>query len=387
MKVKVDGKILKDAAALVDHAVNPKSDVPDESHVFVMVSDTGGLYLCGQNDKYMVKVSDLAVKDPVKGMFMIHANYWQQLMASCGDKQVEIDSDDSTYANIRLIATSGKVHKFAFNVMAADQYVPISVSGIPISCTVDKFHMRDALRIVRPTADSGNSLDVVNGVCFELDTAQVRLIATDLSTLGYAEVDAVYKTDPTQKTVRVVPREAMDIVDRMLANMASSNIEITAGDTTVSFRSGEVELVTKILAQGNQYINWQRIIPDAPDGPNFNVVVSSITAAMNMAEIVNGGQPVSVDFMLTKDGVKIQAVGLGGTHEGDLAYDTLFGECKFRLDSKLVKNALRCMESQTQLQVAPVNEGKRLQVTPNLPNIGNNAYQLWGTKTRKKGDA
>lgn len=392
MKFKIEGNTLKNAAALVDQAVDSKAETPDYSHVFLMTTapDTNGaagLYMCGFNGRYMVRVTNLPVTNVEQGAILIGASYWQRLVGECGGKTIEVDSDDTTYAKITLIPTSGKAQSFKFNILTADQYMALPMTNTITSCSVDKWHLKDALSLVRPAADSDNSIDILNGVCFEFSEKSVKLIATNASTLGYAEVNVLYEggNAPTSPHIRVVPKDGMELLDKMITKHQGAEINISIADALVAFRAEGIELVTSLLAGGTTYPGWQRHVPDAIDGPTFHTTVGALTNAVSMAEIVNDGQPVSVDIHINNEVVNIGSQEIGGTFDGDIPCESVFGNARFRLDSKLVRDSVRALDPKVSIQLAPINDGRRVQVIPSLPNLDSEGFQVWGAKIRKKG--
>lgn len=385
MKFEIDGKVLKEAGALIGQAIDQKSDVPDHSYVYL---ETGALALrmCGFNGRYMVETLVIPPTNPEPGTVLINAKMWQQLLSASSGKAVHFESDGQKTAKVYLVGQSGKANTFDLNAMPAKDYTGLSLPAGSIECYVDRWQLKDALRVVRPTADSGNANEIVNGVCFEFGTENVRLIATDIAVMGYAEMDATFDASGgfAAKVSRTIPKEAVDILDKMITSCEDDKVTITVGDALVSFKVGQITLVSSLLAGGTDYINYQRQVPDAIDGPMFSSTAGEIISAMNLAEIVEGGQPVSVDVNIATDAVEINSEGFSGSHSGELVANSISGNIVIRLDSKLAKNAMRGLESATPVQFATVSDGKRVQVFPTMPNLNGVSFQVWGAKTRKK---
>jgi DNA polymerase III sliding clamp (beta) subunit (PCNA family) len=385
LKFRINGKVLREAAALVNHAVNSKSSVPDESHVLLGVS-SGMLSLAGRNANFMVVTTKIPVADSEDGNMLVHAEVWTDIVSKSGDMEITIEADDDLTSVIASLSGSkGKPSVYNLTkVLPATQYAAIERAGTGVGCIVEKFHLRDAFRTVKQTADTDNTFTMVNGVCLEFNGDSLRVVATDMLVLGFAKIDATYPGGSAGKLIRVVPKEAIDLLDKMISGMAGSDLTITAWDRSVSFQAENITLITTILADGTNYIPWQNNIPDAIDGPTLTVTKEGIQSAIDRAEIVGMGDPVSIKFTVGKDGVALQSKGPGGQYEGDLAVSAVSGNVVFRIDSKLVRSALSGFEKDTVLQLATVENAKRLQVIPSLPNIGSNAYQLWGTRSTKK---
>lgn len=389
MKFTVAANALKDLSAPVEAATLPKSNVADYCHILVVVDDANTLSIAGNNGKFMASVSGVPVDGTESGRTLVPSGVWQQIVRQSAGATITFESDTISYANI-VTADNGTRQEYNIHVLPADDYETMPFSNEVVSFGIDRFAFGEALSVVKPTVDSENSFEVVNGICLEVEATGVHLVATNIKTLGYAKVPPIFNmvgekqvsAAPPKKITRVIPRGGVDLVERVLTN-SQGDLIVRFSEGLVRFEVGNVVITTSLLANGTDYINWQRMVPDAIDGPAFTADVTAVLDAARKAEIVNAGEATPVDFAISPDGVTAAATGSGGSFFEKVASDKLYGNAGFRMDSKVVRSALRSLEGATKLEVATVNEGSRIQVVPTLPTLKGDAYQIWAVLTRK----
>lgn len=125
---------------------------------------------------------------------------------------------------------------------------------------------------------------IMHGVCFELNTTDLTMVATDAHRLARYTNTTIANSKPTSF---VVDRKPLDILSRLLC-IASGDVHIHINSTNARFTFGSTVLTCRFI--DGKFPNWRSVVPAAPD-KHITVQRMLLLSAMRRLLVIGASIP------------------------------------------------------------------------------------------------
>lgn len=173
--------------------------------------------------------------------------------AVAGD--IEVKELENSWASI----TCGKSY-FKMVGLAKSEFPSIAEPADGKSSVLPGALLRDIIHKTSFAITADDSRYFLNGARLELDSKQIRMVATDGHRLAYMSVN---HTDASEESVSViVPRKTLGELMKMFSE-PPGDVEFSEGENHLFFRLGERLLVSKRV--DDQFPAYEKVIPSGND--------------------------------------------------------------------------------------------------------------------------
>lgn len=299
MNFTTDPRKLASAVSWAARRVPSRPDVPILAGILIE-NDYPGVTFTGFD--YEVSASALLEPDEsdAAGRAVVSGRLLAELVKSLPPKPVTIAVDDE-----QMTLTCGPV-KATLPLMDAETYPSLPTAPEPIGSVHAEDFARELARVL-PACDiaMAQNLPALTGVHVAFGDHDLTLAATNRYQLA--------TTKATGFTLRAHSAEAVDfpilVPGAVLAEVLKvcdydGPLEIGVEDGAVSFSTGQRVIVSRTL-DVKGFPSFGSRIPDRAESPTVVDVEEVTTALKRAAMVLDGAEPVSLDF--TDDGLTILA--------------------------------------------------------------------------------
>lgn len=245
MKLKVTQENLAKALNYVARVAQTRGTLPVLANVLLSVEDNR-LKLAATNLDIAIS-SLVGAQIQKEGSLTVPARLLQDLVAGLPGGIIELEQED-----VRLKVTTDH-YKSVINGVNAEEFPIMPAIEKGVTWSIPAQTLKEGLQQVVFAASNDESRPVLTGVLFHTIDSVLYMATTDSYRL------AEKKLLQLKQDIHVlIPASALHDVLRIISDQ-SDNVEITCDEQQVLFRSGDVELVARLI-DGN-YPEYQKLIP------------------------------------------------------------------------------------------------------------------------------
>lgn len=226
----------------------------------------GNVLICVENSRLSLIASDLeielTVNTPLEGEFKAGE------VTAPGRKLFEITSRLPENAEInfkldeeRLVITSGR-SRFVLGTLPAADF-PVVQSGSPkIEAMFKQATLRYLIETVQFAMANQDVRYYLNGMLFEGDNENLRMIATDGHRLAVSSV-ADSPLSPTEKLHLIIPRKAVSELMRILSEKPEDVVKVQINDNHIRLETEQFVFISKLIE--GRFPDYKRVLPQGGD--------------------------------------------------------------------------------------------------------------------------
>jgi DNA polymerase-3 subunit beta len=303
MNFTTDPRKLASAVSWAARRVPSRPDVPILAGILIEAGEDGLVSFTGFDFEVSATAgltTDTLGFDGGPTRAVVSGRLLAELVKSLPPKPVTIEVDDG-----QMTLTCGPV-KATLPLMDAEAYPSLPTAPEPVGSVHAEDFGRELARVL-PACDiaMAQSLVALTGVHVAFDIDTLTLAATNLYQLATSVVRGFHLgTDPAEEVVLPVLVPGAVLAEVLKVCDFDGSLEIGVEGGAVSFSTGQRVIVSRTLDVKGFPSFGSRIPPRSPS-PTVVDVEEVTTALKRAAMVLDGAEPVSLDF--TADGLTMRA--------------------------------------------------------------------------------
>lgn len=248
MKFVINKDNLIQALQVVQRAVSPKNPLPILSGIKINAEDNK-IFLSATDLDIGIQCSACAeVLRP--GTAVLPERYFTELIRRLPDLPIFIETDEFK----KSISIKYGQSEAVINGFPADEFPEISLPDTEINFSIPGEILREAVRQVVFAASTDESRPVYNGVLFEIQGKQVKVVATDTHRLALRSFTIENCEDINIELI--IPGKTLNDLVKIIGN---KEVEVAASRNKVFFITDNAFLVSRLI--DGQFPNYRIAIP------------------------------------------------------------------------------------------------------------------------------
>jgi DNA polymerase III subunit beta len=302
MKLKITRDNLQQGLAAVGASIPTRTTLPVLSNILIEVGE-GSIAMSGTDLDIAVSVSVPAdVDEP--GSLTVPAKKLQELARELPEHPVRL-----TTKGDRLELTCGRA-TFRLNGMPRDEFPTFPSVDFASSWKVQGRVLHDLIRQTSFAVSTEESRPILNGVLWQLDDDEMRMVATNGHRLARMTVASQGSGAP--RADLIVPPKALAQVERLFSG--DDEIEVARSENHIGFRKDGTQVYTRLIE--GPYPNYEQVIPK--DNDKYAIAGrNQLVHALRRMAVVASDQTHRVRLAFTSETVRfsVETPDLGEAHE------------------------------------------------------------------------
>ncbi len=331
MKLQVTQENLSRALNNVARIASSRNTLPILSNVLLKTVDNR---LCvAATDLNIAITQFIGSKVSEKGAITIPARLAQDFISSLPPGTIELKLEDNK------LKVSTDQHKSTINGAPAEDYPVMPKIKNGQSWRTNSEILKKALNQTVIAASADDARPVLTGVNFHSEDEGLFIAATDSYRLAEKRLGKVKKPVDV-----LVPASSLQDLLRIL-DMAAEDVEITSDDQQILFKTGDAELVTRLI--DGKFPDYKKLIPSKFETSAIipREELAGITKVSSLfARETGGSVTLEVDGDNKEVSVRSLASQLGENSAKTKAKTT--GSGQITLNSRFITDALNAIDSQ-----------------------------------------
>jgi len=253
----------------------------------------GNVLICVENSRLSLIASDLEIELTVS-MALEGENQPGDITVP-GRKLFEIcrslpENADVTFKldEDRLLITSGR-SRFVLSTLPAADFPTIQSISPKIETNINQATLRYLIESVQFAMANQDVRYYLNGLLFEGDSSNLRVIATDGHRLAVSSVDHSPLKE-SEKLHLIIPRKAINELLRLLSDNAEATLQFQMGENHIRLETDQFIFISKLIE--GRFPDYKRVLP------------------------LGGDKIISIDRDLLKQGLSRVAILSSEKHRG-----------------------------------------------------------------------
>lgn len=294
MQFEIERDMLLKPLQAVIGVVERRQTLPVLANVLVVADDAGLSFTATDLEVEIQARVGVAIEEG--GQITLPARKLMDIARSLAEDAVihlAVDQD-------RAVLRSGR-SRFTLTTLPAGDFPVVEDIGASEGVTV----ARDSLRwLVERTHFSMALQDVryyLNGLLLEIESGNVRAVATDGHRLALATV--AIESGPTEPRQVIVPRKGVQELLRLLSTGPES-VTLELGANHVRLGLGDLRFTSKLI--DGRFPDYQRVIPELNDSP-VRLSREALRQALGRVSILSNEKYRGVRFSVAADQLRVQS--------------------------------------------------------------------------------
>jgi DNA polymerase-3 subunit beta len=285
--------------------VERKTTIPVLSHLLLAARDPkeGQLHLAATDlDVSLTSRCEAEIKE--SGAIAVQAKKLIEIIRSLSAADVLLVQEEPRVLSIRAGTSRFKIHGLAaddFPTLPAVPASPAAGSGVEIPFA----DFRRMVAKVLFAVSAEESRFQLNGALFKLKEGALEIVATDGHRLALVEKRQEALRNGGGEDSVLVPRKALQELQRLEAESASAALEFRRGEHHLSFRLGRRELICRILE--GTFPDYERVIAKDND-KKVLFDRKALAEAVQRAALMTSDRARAVRLQFSADQLVISAV-------------------------------------------------------------------------------
>ena len=297
-------KVLCERAALVDALNVVGSVVPNRTPTPVLrclkLSAADGLLMLAATDlEVALKMGVEQVEIEQTGEALVPADKITQIVRACDDPTLTLEMEDHTM-HIRGADAHFKIFGFDPN-----EFPPVvDFDDATIDCEIAAGVLQSLIGLTLFAAASEHSRYAINGVLFDRDKRNLRLIATDGRRLAMAKGECLVGEDTTSC---IIPSKALKLITKLLDDPEAS-VRIAVEDNRIRLSVGEsadAAVLSSSLVEG-AFPPFEDVIPSDHD-KKVTFDTTTLSSAIRRAALLTNEESKGVRLNFENDSLTLSS--------------------------------------------------------------------------------
>lgn len=275
-------------------AVERRQTMPALSNLLIRGSDQGLSLTATDLEVELVATLDTNMED--LGSTTIPARKLLDICRSLPDQsKISISSN-----NEKIKVSSGR-SRFSLATLPAEDFPTIDDLELDQNVVITETELK---ALIDKTAFAMAQQDVryyLNGLLLEVDSDQIRSVATDGHRLALSQLD--HKSDIEGSRQIILPRKGVQELQRLLA-YEDNKITVSLGKNHIRVNLNNLQFTSKLI--DGRFPEYQRVLPDECDN-RAKIDKTQFKQALTRASILSNEKYKGIRLILDNDTMVIQA--------------------------------------------------------------------------------
>ena len=290
MKVTITRETLLKPLSMTSHIISRQQTLPILSNVLLVI----------QNEQLTITATDLEIELVTKvnidtKQYIAYTLPARKLTDICKTLPNEAEITLEFKEN-KVILRSGQ-GRYMMSTLIAEDYPRIEVNT-----AVHKIQLKESAlkKLLDKTAFSMAQQDVryyLNGLLFEIQQDQIRVVATDGHRLSIAETEV--KHNLTEETQIIIPRKAIIELGRILNKDGEETADIVFNHTHFQVIVGETCFTTKLI--DGQFPDYENILPSEQQAKQLKADREQLKQVLTRTSVLSNEKFCSTCFKIQND--------------------------------------------------------------------------------------
>ena len=201
----------------------------------------------------------------------------------------------------KVILRSGQ-GRYMMSTLNAEDYPAIEINTAVHNIQMPEHALK---KLIDKTAFSMAQQDVryyLNGLLFEIQQDQIRVVATDGHRLSIAET--AIKHDLTEEKQIIIPRKAIIELSRILEKEGEKIAEIIFNNTHFQVKKGNICFTSKLI--DGQFPDYEKILPTEQEAKQLTVDREQLKQVLTRTSVLSNEKFCSTCFKIQNDTLCLQ---------------------------------------------------------------------------------
>ena len=302
MRFKITRDNLQQGLAAVAASIPTRTTLPVLSNILIEVAPDA-VSMSGTDLDIAVSVQVPADVEE-EGALTVPAKKLQELARELPEHPVRVSSKSD-----RFELSCGRA-SFKLNGMARDEFPTFPAVNFDSSWKLKGQVLHDLIRQTSFAVSTEESRPILNGVLWQLDSATMRMVATNGHRLARMAVPVTASGMPKEELI--VPPKALAQVERLFG--PDDDVEVARSENHLGFRRDGTQVFTRLIE--GPYPNYEQVIPR--DNDKIAVVDrNQLTQALRRMAVVASDQTHRVRLSFASGVLRfsVETPDLGEAHE------------------------------------------------------------------------
>ncbi len=350
MNINLNKDVLLKPLQLINGVVERRQTLAILANVLVEV-DQGVLSLTA-TDLEVEIIVQLEVNGKASGRATLPARKLFDICRSLGDgADITIETEEGKAPQAHVATIRSGRSRFVLTTLPADDFPDIGKMEDARSFTLKQGELK---RLIDQTSFAMAQQDVryyLNGMLFEMDSDQLRTVATDGHRLAMAE--AAVNIGWNEKTQIIVPRKGVNELQRLLDDL-DKDVKVELGVNHIRFSTDGMSFTSKLI--DGRFPDYEHVVPKGGD-KILIVNRDALKQALVRASILTNEKFRSISVKVKPGSIVIHARNPEQEHaEEELEVDYSGDEFEIGFNAAYVQDALGAMNEQ-QVQMVFTDPG------------------------------
>lgn len=304
--IRIGKSGLFEGLAPIQGVVEAKKSLPILSHVLMEATD-GQITLFGTDLDVGIRIA-LPTETIQPGAVALSAKKLYDIVRELPDEPIEIQVDEELVTTIRC-------HRSHFKLkgLPRDDFPSLPSIKAEGGVGLPPKTLREMIRRTIFAVSTDQTRYTLNGILYQLTSADMRMVATDGHRLAMVKVDRAGVTGDAQMEGLIVPRKAMAEILKLFRD-DSAAVWVRLADNHLVVEQGRQTLVTRLIE--GQFPNYDQVIP-APSGKGLVVRRDVLEGALRRTSAILGERttPTVMDLKPNRLVVSCANLDLGEARE------------------------------------------------------------------------
>lgn len=337
MKFTVNSTVLQKGLENIQGVVDKRQVTPILSHVRLQAQgEKGGQLVLNATDLDLdiVELIDTTVNE--EGSTTVSASKLLDTAKNLPNNSTM----ECSLVNDHLHIKSGKF-KATLNCLPVEDFPILKTNDLPNSFSVATKTLKHLIEQTKFAISVDEARYFLNGIYLHTLTNDsgvnvLRSVATDGHRLSLCEMP--YENTSVLETGIIIPKKAVDELNKLLDKLPDENVEISSGSTKISFKFNKLVLTSKLI-DGN-FPNYTKVIPE---NNTINLVAKKdeLTHALNLISVYSDDKLKSIKLIASGNALKISAKqGAIGEGEQELELENSVNDISIAFNAKYLKEII-----------------------------------------------
>ncbi len=257
MKISIDKEILSQAILKVLNVVNPKTNLPILSNILIESVDSKIKISATDLDIGITTGVPAAISEP--GAITIPAKKFSEIIRELPEGEVKI-----TVKKNNSISIECKECSFRLMGLPKEEFPQLPDFKNKDVLKIDPSELTAMLELTSFSMSRDETRYVLNGILFEIEGANLRLVSTDGRRLAVVSKDIIYG-NATKKISIIIPAKTIQELMRSI-NQSEEELAMVIAENQVMFEMGETSVVSRLIE--GEFPDYKQAMPSS--NPSYN---------------------------------------------------------------------------------------------------------------------
>ncbi|MEW6008285.1 MAG: DNA polymerase III subunit beta [Candidatus Omnitrophota bacterium] len=250
MKISIKKELFLEAILKVLNVINPKTNLPILSNILIESIDSKIKISATDLDIGITTLVPALINE--SGAITIPAKKFSEIIREFPEEEVKIMVKKNNSINIEC-----KECSFRLMGLPKEEFPQLPDFKNKDVLKIDPVELAKMLELTSFSMSKDETRYVLNGILFEIEGTNLRLVSTDGRRLAIISKDIVYG-NASKKISMIIPAKTIQELMRSI-NQSDEEIAMVISENQVLFEMGQTSVVSRLIE--GEFPNYKQVIP------------------------------------------------------------------------------------------------------------------------------